>query len=300
MQGLGDDPLSALRGADEVVDREVRVRRTDALEELLERREERLDVREPHEDEEVARVDVAEGERERLRGRVEGDVGRVLLHLARESLGLDAEARVAPVLLGRNAERAVLPVRVDDDARHPVAEQLLDQNAEQVALPAAGLREDADVALDELVDVELDPEVVVAQETDVRPDVRTVLEAEDVGDQRLLGAVDVRPRSERDGRDLDEPLPVAVADDAGGPEQVLVDRRLVLRPEAPRALEVEVALALQVVELAEDLAVLLVLDREVIAAFDRVRKAQLELAEPDVAEDPPDLFHARFIEGAGY
>ena len=43
-------------------------------------------------------------------------------------------------LLRRDAQGTVLPVRVDDDARHLVPEQLLDQDPEKVALASAGLR----------------------------------------------------------------------------------------------------------------------------------------------------------------
>jgi len=236
---------------------------------------------------------VPEGERERLRRRVERDVGRVLLDLAAESLRLHAEAGVNAVLLGRDAERAILAVGVDDDARDLVPKQFLNQHPEKVALPPAGLREHADVALHQLVDVQLDAEVVIPQQSDVGARVRVVLQSEHFGDERLLGSEDVGPGAERDRRHLDEPLPVPESDDPGDAEQALVDGRLVVGPERARGLEVEVALALQVVQLAEDLAVQLVDDRQVVAALDRLEEAEVELAEADVAEDPADLLHTR-------
>ena len=208
-----------------------------------------------------------------------------------------AEPGVAAVLLGREPQRAVLPVRIDDDARHAMAQELLDEDAEQVALPAARLREDAHVALDELVDVELDAQRVVAEQTDVGPAVRVVLQAEDLGDERFLRPIHERPRPERDRRDLHDPLAVAVADDAGDPEEVLVDRGLLGRTEVAGVLEIEVALPLEIVELAEDLPVVLVLHGEVVAALDGGRERELELPEPDVAEDAAYGLHGAFYPG---
>ncbi len=72
-----------------------------------------------------------------------------------------------------------------------------------------------------------------------------------------------------------------------------MDRRLLGRGERPRALKVEVALALDVVQLAEDVAVALVRHGEVVPALDRLGQAEMEVAEPDVPEDAADLVHKR-------
>jgi hypothetical protein len=212
-------------------------------------------------------------------------------------LGLDAESGVNAILDRRDAQRAVLTVRVDDDARHLVTEQLLDEDPEKVALPAARLGEDADVALDELVDVKLDAEAVISEETDVGAGVRVMLEAEDLGDERLLGTENVRPGTERDRGELHQPLLVAVADDPRRAEEAFVDVPLVTGQQRARGLESEVAFPLQVVQLAEHLAVELVHDGQVVAALDRAPEAELELAEADVPKDASDLFHGAFDSG---
>ena len=141
---------------------------------------------------------------------------------------------------------------------------------------------------------------VVAEEPDVGADVPSVLEPEDVGDQRLLGEQDLRAGPERDRRELDEALAVAVADHPGGPEQVLVDRRVGAVPEEVGMLDVEVALAAEVVELAEDRAVDLVVDGQVVAPLDGAGQAQVEQAEPHVAVDAADLVHGPLSERVGY
>src|SRR5208283_5591228 len=106
-----------------------------------------------------------------------------------------------------------------------------------------------------------------------------------------IGPEDVGPRSERDGGDLHDPPCVPIADDSYQAEQVLVDRRLFRRLERSGRLEPEVAFALQVVQLAEDLPVELVVDRQVIAPFDGLGKAEVELTQPYVAVDAADLVH---------
>ncbi len=205
----------------------------------------------------------------------------------------------APFFSAGTRSEPVLPVGVDDDAGDLVAEQLLDEHAEEVALPAAGLRKDRDVALDELVDVELDPQGVVAEESDVGPGVPTVLEAEHLGDQRLFGPVDPGARPERDRRDLDETLAVPEPDDLRDAEEPFMDRRRDLpAPDLVGPLEVEVARPVEVVKLAEDPAVGFVLDGEVISALDRVGEADLEVPQPDVAEDDADLVHGVSSEEA--
>src|SRR5208282_2890880 len=208
-----------------------------------------------------------------------------------EPLRLDPEPGLPAVLLRRDAQGPVLSVRVDDDARHLVPEQLLDQDPEKVALASARLREDADVALNELVDVELDPQVVVPKEADVRPAVRMALEAQDLRDERLLCPVDARSGPERDGGTLDDALIVAVADNPSYAQQALVDGRLVGGDHRPCAFELEVALPLEVVQLAQDVAVHLVLHGEIVPALDRVDEDEVELAQSYIAEDAADLFH---------
>jgi hypothetical protein len=45
--------------------------------------------------------------------------------------------------------------------------------------------------------------------------------------------------------------------------------------------------------------VLLVVHGEVVAALDGAREAQMELAEPDIAEDAADLLHGAIHPGHG-
>ena len=57
------------------------------------------------------------------------------------------------------------------------------------------------MALNELVDVKLDPQVVIPEEAHIRPAVRMALEAQDLRDEWLLRPVDAGSRPERDGQD---------------------------------------------------------------------------------------------------
>ena len=118
-----------------------------------------------------------------------------------------------------------------------------------------------------------------------------MFQAQHLGDELFVGAVDVGPGAERDGGDLHDPPGVPVADDPDEAEEVLVDGGLIARLQGPRGLETEVALPLQVVQLAEDLPVEFVLDREVLPALDGLGEAQVERPQTHVAEDPSDLVH---------
>jgi len=85
---------------------------------------------------------------------VQRDVRRELLDLLRKTLRFHPKAGVGPILLRRESERAVLAVRIDNDAGHLVAKELLYEHPQKVALTASGFGEHAHVALDELVDVQ--------------------------------------------------------------------------------------------------------------------------------------------------
>ncbi len=78
------------------------------------------------------------------------------------------------------------------------------------------------------------------------------------------------------------------------PRRLSCSERLFARLQRPRGLEAEVALALQVVQLAEHFAVELVDHGEVVSPLHRARQTELELAQPDVPEDAADLFHDAF------
>ena len=76
-----------------------------------------------------------------------------------------------------------------------------------------------------------------------------------------------------------------------------MDGRLVGRDHRPCALELEVALPLEVVQLAKDVAVHLVLHGEIVPALDRVDEDEVELSQSDIAEDAADLLHGPIQRG---
>jgi hypothetical protein len=128
-------------------------------------------------------------------------------------------------------------------------QEFFNENAEEVALPSTRFREYADMPLDELVDVQFNAQRVTAQETDVRPRGRAMLQTEDLGDEALFGPEYLRPRTKRNRGYLDKSLAVSIAYNPGETEKTLVDLRLSSLPELLGPVEIQVTLAPQIVEL---------------------------------------------------